>query len=678
METLKKNVYALIVGINEYQRSPLRGCVKDSLEIGKLLSNDLFPDNYQFHIKYLHNEAATRMNIISHWENHLRKAQKGDVALFYFSGHGTQEEADPTIWQEEGDAKLEGLVCYDSLKTNLFLADKELRFLIHEVAKNDPHILTIFDCCHSGENTRAYEETDTTKKELAYSKMSNKFPARKWEDFYFHDKVDIELLKDPSVDLNKVLPQGNHIQLAACQSNQSAYETTIKDWGKGGIFTYTLIDILKRSKGVVTYYDLKSRIHQYIKNRYRQSPTIYVKGNSSREIYKTFLGGEQHSQPLYGNVIYNKKREAWILDLGAIHGISKQAEAVTIKVNEKEVVGKIVKVHASDTEIAPVTDLPKGAYQAFISSFKSAPIAVFLNGTSDDQTTLYTLQKSIEEKGTNINLVSDETQADYTIQFAKPFVSITLPFDPSRPLVLPIEATNPKAAEITFDYLYHISKWEFIKLLHNTDNTSQLDSDALKIEFFDTDNEEIPLKDEQIIRKVTSPEEEGAMRIRLTNVSPKTVHVAVLYLGSNFEAYPNLLETKVQVLNRNDFVWLGAADGDGSIPYQLDTSRHVFNWKENTTYFKFIISTKPFAIDNLELSSLPDPTDLIAASKAVTRGIKVKATSPKSEKWTTRLIAFTIPNPCYQLVEEETENTNLQKDVAVFSAAHYLAEEIEM
>jgi len=642
MKNEKKNVYVLLVGINKYQDAPLKG--------------------------------ATRTAIISSWEKHLGKAQKEDIVLFYFSGHGAQEAADTTIWKEEGNNKLEVLVCYDSPQTNLFLADKELRYLIHELAKKNPHIVTIFDCCHSGDNTRVYEEIEAIKKEL-YSKMSNHFPMRKWEDFYFHDKIDVDELKNTSVALNTTMPQGNHIQLSACQSDQSAYETTIKDWGRGGVFTYTLIDVLKRSKGVITYNDLKSRIFHYIKNRYKQSPTIYVKGKNNRELYKTFLGGAQHSQPLYGNLIYNKKRKAWILDLGAIHGISKQANTVTIKGNGQEVVGQIVKVHASDTEIAPSSDLPKGDYQAFIFPFRSAPIGVYLNGGPNEQSALEEFKDLIDKKGPNINLVSDERQADYTLQFGKEYYSITPPSDPYRPLVLPIKKTAENAAEITFDYLYHISQWEFIKLLHNTERNSQLNPDALKIEFFDKEKNLIPIQDDQVIRKLSKPDEQDAMRIRLTNTGNRTLHVAVLYLGGNFEANPSLLETKAQLLNKNDFVWLrldSVDNNDNLIPYSLDKSKRIFNWKDNTTYLKFIISTATFDVDNLALNALPDPTALLEdGERDSIKGFTMRV-SAKSEKWTTRLLTFTIPNPSYNKINIKDLKDKLQSAGASFFGGLYL------
>ncbi len=78
------------------------------------------------------------------------------MALFYYSGHGSQESPPPEFWHIEPDHLDETLVCYDSRNDgNWDLADKELAVLIAEVAARSPHLLCVLDCCHSGSGTRA-------------------------------------------------------------------------------------------------------------------------------------------------------------------------------------------------------------------------------------------------------------------------------------------------------------------------------------------------------------------------------------------------------------------------------------------------------------------------------------------------------------------------------------------
>jgi len=674
-----KNLYALIIGIDKYPTSPLSGCVRDAEEIFKFFENDFITAQYKVHPLLLTDEKATREGIITAFENHLGQASENDIAFFHFSGHGAQEAANLSLWHEEPDGKLEGLVCYDSLKTNLLLADKELRFLIQQLALNNPHILTVFDCCHSGENTRGFKESATvTKRQFADPRMGNLFPKRDWEDFCFHKEIDPNKIQGQA--LNTALPQGNHIQLAACQSDQSAYETTIENWGRGGVFTYTLIKILERSKGIVTYHDLKSRIHHYIKNQFNQSPNIYVKGKNKREIFKTFLGSEQGSQPMYGNVVFNESRNEWVLDMGAMHGISKQAESVKVIVNNKEVIATIKSINPSDTEISipdsPDQPLERKAYKAYVHPFKSAPIAVFINGDKYEKEAKKDLEKWIQEKGTNINLVEDETVADYSVQLDKWNYTITLPNDPYRPLVLPISKDETDAAERVFNDLYHISQWEFAKSLHNTDSTSRIDAGAVDVTFWDVNNDDkIDIKNDEISVFIHPNKEDNQVKIKLTNTSDVKLHVAMLNLGVNFEVIPDLLEGRVQLLEPNGFVWLTIPNsGHHNIPYYLDPCKAVFNWGKSTSYFKLIFSTHPFDISTLLLDALPDPIQLLETTRGfgTAKGIGINKSKANAERWITKTIAFSVLNPNYNKVDLKLLEAQLKTEAAPFLTGLYL------
>lgn len=153
------HIYALLVGINHYDPSnyvpPLRGCNNDAKAMQAYLEGRVAQDNNQLHLKLLLNEQATRQAIIDGFRDHLCQADPDDVAFFYYAGHGSQENAPEEFWQIEPDHLDETLVCYDSRTDDSWdLADKELAKLIAEVAANNPHIVVILDCCHSGSGTR--------------------------------------------------------------------------------------------------------------------------------------------------------------------------------------------------------------------------------------------------------------------------------------------------------------------------------------------------------------------------------------------------------------------------------------------------------------------------------------------------------------------------------------------
>ncbi|WP_373513796.1 caspase family protein, partial [Persicitalea sp.] len=179
-----KKVFALLVGINNYDRvGKLHGCLNDVKAVRKYLENGT---DFNVEIKELTDEAATRAGMAAGFRDFLGRAGKDDTVLFYYSGHGTQEQA-ASLW-DETDGALECLVCYDGgarSTADFLLTDKELRYLIHELSqKTKAHIVTIFDCCHSGDNTRnaalVGASYDGVRERRVTDKAGRAFPQRLW------------------------------------------------------------------------------------------------------------------------------------------------------------------------------------------------------------------------------------------------------------------------------------------------------------------------------------------------------------------------------------------------------------------------------------------------------------------------------------------------------------------
>src|SRR3954454_42952 len=98
---------------------------------------------------------ATRAGVIDSFRRVFADASPGDTALFFYSGHGSQEEAPPEHLAFEPDGLNETLVLFDSRTENgLDLADKELAVLVAEVARRDVHVAVVLDCCHAGSGVR--------------------------------------------------------------------------------------------------------------------------------------------------------------------------------------------------------------------------------------------------------------------------------------------------------------------------------------------------------------------------------------------------------------------------------------------------------------------------------------------------------------------------------------------
>jgi uncharacterized caspase-like protein len=163
--SLPQSVHVLLVGINVYQGNTaptLNGCVNDVQAIQNFLKYRLPQDGFQIRPPViLTNQAATRGAIIQGLQDLAKSVGPKDIALFYYSGHGSQEPVPPELAQLEPDGYNETLVCHDSRSVGGYdLADKELSYLLDQISSRCKHLLVILDCCHSGSGTRAIEPVD--------------------------------------------------------------------------------------------------------------------------------------------------------------------------------------------------------------------------------------------------------------------------------------------------------------------------------------------------------------------------------------------------------------------------------------------------------------------------------------------------------------------------------------
>ncbi|MCX6560524.1 MAG: caspase family protein [Candidatus Aminicenantes bacterium] len=166
---------ALLVGINQYvpQGSPpsmikdasylgrqewwnLRGCLNDVKVMRELLEKKFrFPPQ---NIEVLLDAQATRQAIIDAIRGRLIAASsRGDVSLFYFSGHGSR-----FINTLNGELKRkdETIVPADSYAGAKDIRDKELARLFNEALDKGVILTAIFDSCCSGSVCRGFSALD--------------------------------------------------------------------------------------------------------------------------------------------------------------------------------------------------------------------------------------------------------------------------------------------------------------------------------------------------------------------------------------------------------------------------------------------------------------------------------------------------------------------------------------
>ena len=323
---MSKNIYALLVGIDRYapnsdNLSELLGCENDIEEIETYLKNQVAKE-WKFNPKKLINEQATRQEIIKGFQQHLIQAEENDIALFYYSGHGGQEKADEQFRRLEPDGINETLICYDSRTPgNHDLADKELRYLLFQVAKKNPRVIVILDSCHSGTATRNIPQ--------GVRRASKVREKRDFSDFIFaEDTTFFNDLLSTSEKVNKKktgleLPKGKHILFTACRDFQDAKEYLGDNGKERGAFSYFLLKTLEQSNGSLSYLDLARNTEALIRGNVREQ-VPQIEATNQEDLKESFLGNAIPERLFYFTLSYGThSNKGWSIDGGVIQGIPK-------------------------------------------------------------------------------------------------------------------------------------------------------------------------------------------------------------------------------------------------------------------------------------------------------------------------------------------------------------------
>lgn len=648
---MTKNIYALLVGIDIYHPvsvpaiPSLKGCVNDILAIEAYLRERTKGGEWKLvepsKIPWiLTNEQATRQAIINSFEQHLCNANSNDVVFFYYSGHGAQEKATEEFWHLEPDRLNETLVCYDSrTEGSRDLADKELAYLISQVAQKNPHVVMILDCCHSGSGTRDLSPEVTVRRAPVDSR------ERPLSSYIFdRDKTALDELLTSSRNLEKkttgiVLPKGRHVMFSACRDFELAKEYKGEDGQPRGAFSYFLMETLQRTNGSLTYRDLARTINALVSGKVQdQSPQI--EATDSEELNQPFLGGAITERPFYFTLTYSSKDKSWAIDGGALHGIPKSSGDILLAIfpagstpeqlcqsEEALLQARVTQVlpQRSKVEIIGESQIlsENESYWAVVTSLPIEPLKVYFQGEPAGVELAHQalLKADANERSSlYVRRVNVSTDADYKLLARNGQYWLTLPTD-ERPLVAPLPeepldlaSYTPELALQVIQRLEHIARWTNTLELESP-ATTRIKPDDLKMEIvlhtgisssLDGDNSEI-IATEASDMRLEYEYSDGAWNpptfyVRLTNNSQKTLYCNVLDLTESFAVSVAFFEDRTSVrlqpgeTIQGDYI-------DSMVPDEL--------WEQGITErkdrLKLIVSTTEFDASLLEQDALDLP-----------------------------------------------------------------------
>ncbi|GHB53270.1 caspase family protein [Persicitalea jodogahamensis] len=686
-----KKVFALLVGINDYDRvGKLHGCLNDVKAVRNYLEHGA---DFDVEIKELTDQAATRAGVADGFQTFLSQAGQDDTVLFYYSGHGTQERA-ASLW-DETDGALECLVCYDGgagSTPDFLLTDKELRYLIHELSQStQAHIVTIFDCCHSGDNTRnaalVGASYDETRERRVTDKAGRAFPQRMWSQFLFSDTIQEADVRNRKPA--EFLPQGTHVQMAACESSQVALEVA-----REGVFTKTLLKTLTDCGGNITYNTLRSRIRQYMRAGFEQTPRIYMPLDAENLLRRGFLNQTVDPQKMICEATRNKQ-EGWQLNVGAIHGMKADSQVTLFDPRNRE------KTHAAkvrkggvfvDYTLLDVAGLDTSAmYKAEVEGLMTQELVLELKNYDGNPREVGQLTKELEANASGgfafggeqeaVETEKDNGQsqpADYTFHVRSGEVYLTKPGDPYRPLIRPVLYLEDEEHTAILGTLRHVSRWHFIKNLQNEDLPESFPAQPLKIELSrvmaDGTSTSVPLANDtaELDYEKSGRSWKGTLQVKITNTTAQDLYACAAYLSKEFQCFLDFLPQRVQLLEAGKSLFLGP-NGKDRIALKLGKVEQEYNWPQVVEAFKFIVSTVEFDAEALTLDALPGPLttdDLEKSRGGKAKGLVTEEDEPlEFSGWLTQTLHLVFKNPVYNRIPAKTLEALLEWDETTYFAA---------
>lgn len=154
-----ESYHVLLIGIDDYPKKPLRGCVNDIDAVQKiLLERAKVPKERILRLASPQEQAAPSMevaaqpatlaNLRAAFATLAARVREGDSVFIYYSGHGTRVEftrQDGRRFHREALVPVD----FDAGPAETLLYDHELNQLLGDITARTRSVTFVLDCCHS-------------------------------------------------------------------------------------------------------------------------------------------------------------------------------------------------------------------------------------------------------------------------------------------------------------------------------------------------------------------------------------------------------------------------------------------------------------------------------------------------------------------------------------------------
>ena len=257
---------AVCIGINDYPGifNDLKGCVNDAMDWSVLLQG------LGFDVSLMLDSQATITNVKAALQGLVNTTNAGDIAVFTYSGHGTQV-VDAN--SDEGDPYDEAICLYDGN-----VIDDELRLILQGIHRQAT-LVVISDSCFSGSVTRLAEEKGIPR--FVYPAVSTSGRAAR-RPFLV-----------PEADMPEILISG-------CSDSEFSYDAEF-DGRPNGAMTALALQVIRQNPNA-TYREFHTSLRARLpSDEYPQTPQLEGSdANKDRRLFEPLVvepGPEPDPQP---------------------------------------------------------------------------------------------------------------------------------------------------------------------------------------------------------------------------------------------------------------------------------------------------------------------------------------------------------------------------------------------
>ena len=676
---MDRKVYCLLVGIDAYGPPvdvPLQGCRTDMRHLEQYLHGRL---GGAARIVTLSDDQATKEGVVSGFRSHLAQAGSGDIVLFAYSGHGSQELPPSEFAFGDASGKIQNLLLFDAGHETggqfvWPLADKELGLLLDEVVARGAHVVAMLDCCHSGDGTRDAFVT-----------------ARQWNPASVRDadaavQTAIDKLKGPrpldgfldgTLQHFQTRTSSGHVALTACQSSELAKELIIGEEHRGA-FTATMIEVLETVGSKADYRSVvaavRSRLERTVE---RQRPSVYPidAGGLGDGL---FLDGT--IEPAPPSFLMTKSESGWSVDAGAVHGLRAPADGEEFRFACLQPDGtpcgqvRVVSVETGRAAVEPMGWEPADAAYRAVISWVPLPTAAVTFDPADGEAAAGAYEQVrqklassgpsgarspyVRERvagsssaGLVLRVRFDDDQASPCLRVLRADGSPAIPTAAST-----ISCGDPvRAAATAVQQLEHVARWEQLRDLGS--HRSAL-ADAVQLRIYPAgpgemalppDRQPFGLAGEYTIPYTTNGDPPNVF-MHLKNTSDQDLHVALLDLTDRLEC-DVLYQTKTLARGTEDNV----NEKGGPMRLSLSSGVDPVAGARTQDWLKIIVSESPFEASAFELAAVGEqarssgtpPSNMLEliAARTVSRGVTAVDPSqfePAAADWCATTVALVV------------------------------------